>query len=312
MFEKTLLIGLILLMAMGCESKDSVPDGGDEDQDGDTPSMSGDADLDGEPLDDDALSDGDTSDGDTSDDDTSDGDGDAEFPDGDASDTDSDEETDPVFGNRVLIFYGRSGVDESGIYGYGAHLTVAERYATAGLTVDYTSQWPESLVDYRLVILAVPGFDDSDDRFVESEVNALLYFLGNGGVLFIENEKSFYSGTTVINDLLTRLGSSIRQQDDIIGTGGYYGVLTTDITNHPFMEGVETLGFGESSLVQPGAAPCLVEYSGQCVMAVEAMGSGFLIAAGDQQFIDDHALESFPPDGGDNVRFAENLARLPR
>jgi hypothetical protein len=34
------------------------------------------------------------------------------------------------------------------------------------------------------------------------------------------------------------------------------------------------------------------------------------VVAGDQQFLDDHALESYPPDGAHNLLLADNLARL--
>ncbi|MBN2498288.1 MAG: hypothetical protein JXR96_27095 [Deltaproteobacteria bacterium] len=211
----------------------------------------------------------------------------------------------------VLIFYGHSGVGPNGIYGYGKHGVLASRYEEAGLTVDYTPDWPQSLSAYRLVLLAVPGCSDSTDTFSDAEVSALSAFLDAGGTLFVENEKAYYAGTVVINDLLERLGSAIRQQSDTIGSGGYYGVLTSELGNHPLLDGVSELGFGEASRVLAGSGTEMVCYQGECVMAAQGLGAGTLVVSGDQQFLDDHGLQSYPPDGAHNLIFADNLAQLP-
>ncbi len=299
---------------------DSSPDGddpiidGDVPVDGDDPIIDGDVPVDG----DDPIIDGDVPvDGDDpiiDGDEPVDGDDpiiDGDVPvDGDDPVVDGDDPVTPL-GEKVLVYYGHSGVDPDGFYGYGKHGALVSRYRTAGLTVAYSDQWPADLSEHRLIVLAVPGCYDEEDLFSNAEVFSMIAFLNRGGYLYIENEKSYYSGTAVINDLLSRLGSVIRQQNDTIGSGGYYGVLTTEIGSHALMDGIDTLGFGEGSRVLPATGDVLVSYQGTCVMALESIGAGLLIVSGDQQFIDDHAFESYPPDGGDNLQFADNLAQLP-
>ena len=55
---------------------------------------------------------------------------------------------------------------------------------------------------------------------------------------------------------------------------------------------------------------CLVRYEGNCLLAFESHGAGMVIAASDQQFIDDHAMTEYPDAGGDKVQLVRNLLRL--
>ncbi len=227
--------------------------------------------------------------------------------------TGTDAALDALYGDasRVLIHYGHGGIDRDGIYGYGAHVELESFAQNAGLIVDYSAVWPDSLEDHRLVVLALPGCMDETVRFLDEEVAALDAYLSDGGWLYIENDKEFYNGTATINDLLMRLGHGMRQASDTIGTGGgYFGVMTTDITNSVLTAGIDQLGFGEASRVIPNDATCLVRYEGNCLMAFESHGAGMVIASGDQQFIDDHAMTKYLDAGGDNVQLVRNLLRL--
>jgi len=87
--------------------------------------------------------------------------------------------------------------------------------------------------------------------------------------------------------------------------------MTTEIGTHPLVSGIDQLGFGEGALVVYETSTPLVRLNNQCVMAVEAFGKGLLIVSGDQQFIDDHGLVSYPPNEGDNLILADRLARIP-
>jgi hypothetical protein len=210
--------------------------------------------------------------------------------------------------NGVLIYYGHGGIGPSGIYGYCASNTLAQYYQDKGLQVSYTGQWPASLENYRLVILARPS-----EPFDSTMTNALFTWMEAGGILFATNEKSFYAATSNLNALMESLSSDLRTESATIGSGGYYGVLTNEIGSHELLDGITTLGFGESSIVTTNSEPTtrwLVKYESITVMMAEPRGLGFIILSGDTNFLDDHALESYPPDGGQNYTLADNLARI--
>lgn len=212
----------------------------------------------------------------------------------------------------VLIFFGHSGIAPPGVSGYIVYEKLKTQYEAAGLNVDYVGIWPASLSNYRLAIFVIPGQGDRTDFFTTNEVTSIRNFVSQGGTLFVQNDYSIYAGTPVLNDLFTRLGVGVSYEDANIGSGGSYGVLTNELASDPLLQGFGKLGFGNAARVLPGSkGTSLVRYMNDCVMAAEAIGAGRVVASGDSNFIDDHALTEYPPDGGENIHFANRLAALP-
>jgi hypothetical protein len=212
----------------------------------------------------------------------------------------------------VLVFFGHSGVVPAGILGaYGKHDQLSMRYQAAGLTVMMSDVWPASLDAFRLVILPVPGLGDTAD-VLDTEVAALVAFLTRGGTLYVENEFTSFNGTAVINDLLTRLGATVRAQTATIAAAASGSVfLATGIGDDPLLAGITALGFNSSSGVVAGPGQATVTFDTDVVMAIEKRGAGRVVVAGDQQFIDDIGLTDYATRGGDNLILANHLAGLP-
>jgi hypothetical protein len=209
----------------------------------------------------------------------------------------------PALPNGVLIYYGHGGVaPPDGIFGFCLHNTLVTLYEAEGLSVSYTDVWPSTLSDLRLVVLALPS-----GTFSDAEVTSLRDMVTNGGVLYVQNEHSGYATTSNLNDLLARLGTTLRGESTLIGGSA---LISMELGVHPLLSGIDALSFADASRVIAGSGVALLSYMGEVVVAAEPLGAGYVVHSGDMQIIDDNGLADFPSPQADNTLFAENLAQL--
>jgi hypothetical protein len=201
---------------------------------------------------------------------------------------------------EVLIFFGHSGTN-SGIL--GAHVALKARYQAAGLPVTHTNVWPAALDPFRLVILVIPGKTNASDFFSTNEIAQLRAFLDAGNILYVENDTTSYSGTPVINDLLSKLGAVQRARDAVLASPQ---AKLTGLPAHPLLQGVGSLGVETCSAVDVGSSLCLGPLGGDCIVGVEAAGAGTIVVTGDVQILEDNQLMGT----SDNRVFADRIARL--
>jgi hypothetical protein len=116
--------------------------------------------------------------------------------------------------------------------------------------------------------------------------------------------------TLKIFGLLARLGATVRTESALIGYDTTPVLVVDQIGSSPLLQGIQHLGFKAASLVVPGAGQATVGYQGNILMAIEPRQRGWLVVAGDAQFIDDTGLTSFVTAGNDNMLLADHLAHL--
>lgn len=205
---------------------------------------------------------------------------------------------------RVLVYRGNGGASPSGDYFRFDLLT--ERLSAAGKTVSDTEVWPASLDDVGLVILVVNA-----EPFEATQVADLEGVLAAGGVVLVSNEWSNYAESENLNALLVGLGSALGFVDDLAADAGGGTVVIDGVTVHPLMQGVTSMVVAASSAVTGCAdGRALLEVGDVCLLAAESHGPGLLLAFGDTDVLDDHALSVAADD--QNFAFLANLmAQLP-
>jgi len=213
----------------------------------------------------------------------------------------------------VLIYYGNGGVDPDHEVGpltdyYG----LKALYDAKGFPATYTDIWPSKLLFFKLIILLGPGtHDDAGTNFFsDSQVSSLKKFLRLGGHLVVLGDNSGAWGINTINDLLGKLGVSIRQNADWVTEDGDSVPPLTDISRDLLTFKVKSLDQScSSSLTLSGRAKSLLRApAGETVMAVDRRLIGFVLVTGDFNIFDDWALTDPAGDGvGDWAQFAMNL-----
>jgi hypothetical protein len=197
----------------------------------------------------------------------------------------------------VLIYRGNGGEQPSGDYFRFDLLT--ERLTAAGKTVTDTDAWPASFDDVSLVMLVVNA-----EPFDAAQVADLGAVLAAGGVVIVSNEWSSYAESENLNAVLAGLVSGLSFEDTLAGGGG---TVTVDgVAGHPLMAGVASMVVAASSAVLgcDGGGELLSD-DGVCLMAAEPHDAGLLLAFGDTDILDDHALSAAAQD--QNFAFLANL-----
>jgi hypothetical protein len=161
-----------------------------------------------------------------------------------------------------------------------------------GRTVTDTSEWPASFDQVGLVLLVVNA-----EPFSAEQIADLEQVLGQGGMVIVQNEWSYYAETENLNALLAALGSALSFEDALLADAHGGTIALDDVGDHPFMAGIESLLVAAGSAVlgcEDGVV--LLSAEGQCYLAAEPHDAGWLLAFGDADILDDHVLMAAAPE----------------
>jgi len=168
------------------------------------------------------------------------------------------------------------------------------------------------LAPYAVFVMGLPGFSPSQAEITEIQK----FVVEGGGLLLIADYDDTYSGPS---QELSRIFTVILNEDvvtdsekNLSGIAHWVTYDQSNFTDHPIMQGIETLqGFSSSSIVPYSTDP-LIETRGsadppnQAVAIATEYGLGRVVILGDSNYFDDiYGLSSSATD--DNARFAINI-----
>ncbi len=191
---------------------------------------------------------------------------------------------------QVVVLRANGGPAPQGAY-WRFELFTAELEAR-GRTVTDTADWPASFDEVGLALLVINATPFSADQIAD-----LQQVLAQGGMVIVHNEWSAYEQTENLNALLGGLNSELSFESSVLAGAGGGTVTLDEVAAHPFMVGIESIVAAAGSAVhgcRDGRE--LVSVEGQCYLAAEAHGAGWLFAFGDADIFDDHALMASAPE----------------
>jgi hypothetical protein len=115
----------------------------------------------------------------------------------------------------VLLYYGNSGVGPGNARGYpgatGELYSLKAYYESLGFVVDYTDEWPDDLLNYRLILLYGSGNEDDANFYTVGQVADLKAAVEHGKRIVVSTDWNGFGGTEVPNKLLRDLGVGIQK-----------------------------------------------------------------------------------------------------
>jgi len=191
-----------------------------------------------------------------------------------------------------------------------ANLLIENGYA---LDASYNSQITyEDMKPYAVFVLTLPGFSPT-----AAEIMAIQKFVvEGGGLLLIADYDETYSRPS---QELARIFTVILNEDvvtdsehDLSGIAHWVTYDRSNFSDHPIMQGVNTLQSYSSSSILPYSTDVLIQSSSsadpanQAVAVADTYGLGRMVILGDSNYFDDiYGLGSSAND--DNRQFAVNI-----